>query len=405
MACLFVSQKKCRYGALSGLRENLPVAVVSIAARRISDSAAAKHRESMLSLMEQLDPVKRKPLTMIQRIKEFPDGAKKLLRDFSVYKDIHDAANTPRNAWTRKHDDILLSRKLEDLPPGRIPRRQYEQQRRIRLDGAAILPVVVLAMMPIVGYVPMVLAFLSPRQILSRHFINDYEVLKYCELAFAQRKQHFAAVYEFVLRKKDDPTGSIIDFADVYARHKADDGSVGRIFPALDEFAEEYLQRLALAIGVLQHLPHFLSTKVVHVAPKTWLVHQIRLRIESVTTDDSLLLYEGHHKNGCESLTDIEVMDACLERSLPVTLAPWRLRTNLTDHLEIVAGLRDVLPPLYVESEDFGLLSIQLPILRQAAKMAMESMDKESKRCFEKLNPLLTGLRGRLLSYLQLNHR
>jgi len=109
--------------------------------------------------------------TVKERVVQFPQGVKLLHKHWLLYQNIRDAATTPHNAWTTKRG-------------ARIPWRQQYQQ-RLFLDGiSTVLPVVIFWMIPFLGYVPMLLAVAAPRQLLSRHFHNDYEMAEYNKAAY-----------------------------------------------------------------------------------------------------------------------------------------------------------------------------------------------------------------------------
>lgn len=110
-----------------------------------------------------------RPQTAMERMKNFPKGVFALFKDCLRYKHIHDASKTPRNAWTIRADKttdeshpITGSSGREskqpsffiyenEIRPGRIPRRQYEQQRQLKADFRTMLPLVALWIPPIVG--------------------------------------------------------------------------------------------------------------------------------------------------------------------------------------------------------------------------------------------------------------
>jgi hypothetical protein len=349
------------------------------------------------SLIQRLDPEDRRPMTMLERMRFFMVGTNKLLLDFQRYRNIHDASRTRLNAWTinhplRKQDKGVFNRISDqseiDPRPGRMPWRQYEQQRRIQTDRLSLLPVVFLSMVPIIGYIPLILAVSAPRQILSRHFYNQYEVYFYNELEYQQRKNHFEPVYKLFLQsgkldtfnrsihwKGDDEAGPILDLFAFFSPLLAPGGSSfdnNQLF-VLDSFQRTYIIELALAIGIHQHLPPWASTKITALSPTRLLRFQILQKIRIVTKDDTLLLQEQHHKYGCESLTDTEVMDACLMRGLPVNISAENMRVCLTNHLNMIAALRDCISHDALKSESFALLTVHLPILRQVIKSNEEN--------------------------------
>jgi hypothetical protein len=279
-----------------------------------------------------------RPSTLRERIVNFPTGVKKLMKDYELYKNIHDASRTRLNAWTLDHP---LTKKTPPetnfeinaivTRPGRIPRRQYEQQRRATVDIGTSAPVILLWAVPMIGYVPMILGVAAPRQVLSRQFHNEFEIYHYAELEYQQRSKEFSGLAEMfwnttplghraseinIPSDKEDAAGPIIDALPLYsifANHT--DGSskhqlVQGALQSVDSIPRKYLVKLALAIGVNQNLPGWLSPFVTEWSPKWWLQYRVRQTAQAVVEDDRLLLFERHHEDGCSSLTDVEVMDA-----------------------------------------------------------------------------------------------
>jgi hypothetical protein len=103
-----------------------------------------------------------------------------------------------------------------------------------------------------------------------------------------------------------------------------------------------------------------------------WLRRQIDRISRIVCHDDALLLEEGHALNHCESLTYIEIMDACLMRGLPVTNNTVEERREcLTNHLKMVASVkRRIKGPI---TEGFRLFTLHLAPLRYHIKMTKNS--------------------------------
>jgi hypothetical protein len=268
-----------------------------------------------------------RPMTMKERVTQFPTGVFRLMKDYQLYKLIHDASRAPLNAWTidrpsyRKkvsHDDKIL--------PGRIPRRQYEQQRRAACDIGALAPIILLWIPPIIGFLPMILGATAPRQVLSRQFHNEYEIYHYAELEYKQRKKEFSGLAEMfwnttilghrasevnVHWDKEDAAGPIIDALPFYSIFANDTSASSKHqLQSVDSIPRKYLIKLALAIGVNQNLPGWLSPFVTEWSPNWWLEYRVRQTAQVVSEDDRLLLLERHDEDGCSSLTDVEVMDA-----------------------------------------------------------------------------------------------
>jgi hypothetical protein len=279
-----------------------------------------------------------RPMTMFERIRQFPTGVFKLMKDYQLYQLIHDASRAPLNAWTidrpsyRKNVYQESFYSYDDkIRPGRIPRRQYEQQRRAAVEIGALAPIILLWIPPIIGFLPTILGATAPRQILSRQFHNEYEIYNYAELEYQQRKNEFPVVAEMfwnttilgqrasevnVPCDKEDAAGPIIDVLPFYSIFAHDIGTSSNqqllhgVLHSVDSIPRKYLIKLALAIGVNQNLPGWLSPVVTEWSPKRWLQYRVRQTTQVVSEDDRLLLLERHDEDGCSSLTDIEVMDA-----------------------------------------------------------------------------------------------
>lgn len=280
-----------------------------------------------------------RPSTLRERIVNFPRGVRKLMKDYDLYKNIHDASRTRLNSWTldRPLNKKAMSKTDFEIGsivnrPGRIPRRQYEQQRRATVDIGTSAPVILLWAVPVIGYVPMILGVAAPRQVLSRQFYNEYEVYDYAKLEYQQRKKEFAGLVEMFWNttalghraselnipweNKKDAAGPTIDalplysiFAN-YANASSDHQLVKGALQSVDSIPRKYLVKLALAIGVNQNLPGWLSPYVTKCSPTWWLQYRVRETAQVVSEDDRLLLLERHDEDGCSSLSDIEVMDA-----------------------------------------------------------------------------------------------
>lgn len=367
-----------------------------------------------------------RPMTMGERIRYFPIGAKELMKDCMLYKNIHDASRTRLNAWTIKHpflrntngrsDGVIQEQNgfmihNNEIRPGRIPRRQYEEQRRLEQDISFMIPLLLLWIPPIIGYLPLILAVGAPRQVLTRQFFNDYEIRWYALLEDQQRRRVFPQIQELfwnqvtterssrnlgllggtsaATQRESDAAGPIIDplflypvFADpslstsgeiTYAdsEHHVNKLLPGALHSILTNTAtppDKYLVPLALAIGINQNLPAWLSESLtMYLLPNRWLRMRIRRQAIAVAEDDWLLLLEGHDQNECQSLRPFEVQDACLMRGLPVNVSEEDMRECLTNHLKMIASVRGRLrkPPTTV---DFGLFTLHLSIIRDYFK-------------------------------------
>jgi hypothetical protein len=280
-----------------------------------------------------------RPSTLKERVVNFPSGVRKLMKDYELYKNIHDASRTRLNAWTLDHSLNKKAPSKTDFyidaiqtRPGRIPRRQYEQQRRAVVEIGTSAPVILMWAVPIVGNLPMILGVtVAPRQVLSRQFHNDYEIYHYAELEYQQRRKEFPGLADMFWNTtilghraselnipwdKKDAAGSIVDALPFYSIFANDTGTSSKqqllqgVLKSVDSIPRKYLIKLALAIGVNQNLPGWLSPFVTEWSPNWWLEYRVRQTAQVVSEDDRLLLLERHDEGGCSSLTDIEAMDA-----------------------------------------------------------------------------------------------
>jgi LETM1-like protein len=336
-----------------------------------------------------------RPMTIVERIACFPDAARKVWADYLLNQNITDTSTTPLNAWTINHPILNRKRKRQDshdktqstrhssragnfhdetnakeaskisatlsrkTTRTRVPWRQLQQQRRIQQELRFILPIVALCMPPGIGYITMLLAFGAPRQVLTRHFFNEYETQHFARLEYEQRLQNYEAVarrcllvvggtssvaqepeedWNHVYLKNDlnqivhenyeqgrlDTAGPIIDALPLYLRFfsstPADASSLGRTTTSTScrgdgvngacwsstlLYSREHLSRLAMAAGaVFPSLPAWLSRRLCDtVAPTSWLSHRIRHRARMVAEDDENLLFwisqqeEGSNNN------------------------------------------------------------------------------------------------------------
>jgi hypothetical protein len=266
--------------------------------------------------------------------------------------------------------------------PGRIPRRQREQQRRLAEDLRAVLPLVVAWLPPVVGYVPMVLAAIAPRQVLTRQFWNDHEILAFAGHESALRRHFFREVSDLFWAATRsgaapgtdapelpvlglDSAGPVVDprplfvgagDADARASRAERAGPYAAFLASVDGLPDEYLVPLALATGCFasagrtsgdagrDSLPPRLLAG--WAAPRRWLRGRVRRAARAVAEDDALLIEEGAHADHCRDLTDREVADACLLRGLPLVTATRsgeaaaaaaEMRAALSNHLAAVA--------------------------------------------------------------------
>jgi hypothetical protein len=345
-----------------------PSPLTSLSARASASARRYRSRQTILS-----DSTK--PVPWWERIQLFPQNVWQLYHDCWRVKDIYDASHTPRNTWTN-HYKIM----------GRIPRRQQEQVRQVQEDISIVLPLVILWIPPIIGYLPMFLAVATPRQVLSRQFWNLYEREAYAILELQQRQAFYEVVSDHVW------TSLLVHHHTVDLPLLGHDaaGPLWKLQQLFHEFChtplvhcevQEHVMHLALATGHGQRFPPPLPQWMVQWwSPKWLLTRQIRLLAHQVWLDDKLLLEEGYHLQHCQALTDDEVREACRLRGLPVLLDYDEMRRCMTHHLEMVQDLWLSVP------SDTPRLHLQLfvlhlaPLRYCAAQQQQQSPTQEKKK-------------------------
>lgn len=381
-----------------------------------------------------------RPMTVRERVLKFPGSVKTLYKDWQLYQCIRDAATTPRNAWTMNDHRLSAppetdpfgtsNRRRPDTTHSCIPWRQREQQRRFWHDITTVLPVVVVWLLPIVGYIPMFVSIAAPRQLLSRHFHNDYETYHYNQLAYQQRHAHFRnvqelfwdsfsvpareAAHEWANEQNSTATDSagpvLVDhLLPLYRAVLGDAGSSSSPSSSptasVNLFPRNYLVHFALAVGVYQTLPPKLSDWLATWTPSWWLRRKVRqLAVTVAHVDHALVVVvspEGtkagelttrNENDVVAILTDVELMDACLMRGLPVVdVTTDEMHVCLRNHVRMISNLelqivhasmpqppkgRETMTvpptrnnqPRSIDAEAFGLFTLHLPIIRDYFK-------------------------------------
>lgn len=363
-----------------------------------------------------------RPMTVRERVLRFPKAILLLYYHCKRNQDIVDASCTKLNAWTINHplrrryrkfykddtsqkgNDAAAREQSQDSSnpfhiyqdegtPGRIPRRQFEQHRRVRNDLSVVLPVVMLYAIPVVGYIPMVLAIIAPRQVLSHQFHNEFEKVYFPMLEYNQRRDEFPDLMEAfwkmtstthkpetILQRCDNPQHEQNDAAGPWIEglqfHSVFANLSGAshlyhlrrgVLSSVEIIPREYLTRLALAVGIHQSFPPPLNRWVTRLAPSIWLRYRVRQVAHDVSHDDHLLLLEEYHKDGCVRMTALEVLHACLIRNLPIDCSVDEMRRCLTNHLKMIDEVKRGIPP-GVLTEGFGVFTLHLVILRDYFK-------------------------------------
>jgi LETM1-like protein len=251
-----------------------------------------------------------------------------------------------------------------------VPWRQQQEKYKFLQSLQTVAPTVFLCLLPIVGYVPMILAVLLPRQLLSSHFYTNTEILHYNTLQHKEQQSYFHSVMTYVLQQHpslsnipnkttDDNDRSqtiktILDWYDILmvptSENPSHNDSKSPRFSlsVLDSYSRTALIQLSLATGIYPTLSsssavarnnvRYYST--VYMTP-TWILrHHIRSKLQRIVQENQLLLCEevlvllqlqNQTKSStvtttsstlCEYInqfTDVEFSDACLLRGIPLS--------------------------------------------------------------------------------------
>ena len=305
------------------------------------------------------------PVKWWERIRYFPSNVQQLYSDCIRVKNIYDASHTPNNAWTNRFGVM-----------GRIPRRQQEQERLLMSDVRIVVPIIILWIPPIVGYLPLFAAIVCPRQALSRQFLNDYEKESFAILEMKQRQKFYAQLSSHMRAS----LSLVQPHADLPLVQWGEDagGPLWDLEPLLDAFLRtnlvhaeslpsEHMTSLALAIGYAQRFPPPIPNILTSCTPKAWMVREIKELGYRIWRDDRLCLEEYYHLDHCNGMTDDEVREACLLRGLPVHVTYDEMRDCVTNHLRMMETLwqkrgRDV------PKQHLQIFVLHLPALRKYFK-------------------------------------
>jgi LETM1-like protein len=346
--------------------------------RSLSRSPEATESPVLLTVPQQ-------PLTLWERTKSFSNGVYRLYQDYVLYSNIHDAAqtavNTHRHHWSQRRSSSSLEHSSI------IPWRQQAQQRQFVLGLYTVAPVVTLFMVPVVGYLPMFLSVAWPRQLLSRHFYNEYEILHYNQLAYQQRLVYYPRVQAYWPKNiwqegtTEDVAADMCAAYQTYFREGAlPTKKTSFSLAELDCYPRDYLLALSLCSGLYDTLPGPVQYWCAAQCTPTWYLRRfLRQVARTIAQDDAVLWYEEHvvassapdGPSFVHSMTTVELMDACLLRGLPILhVSREDMCVALRQHLRIMAAVRTTLAAnVHAQaidvSERMGLFALYASILRQ----------------------------------------
>jgi len=319
----------------------------------------------------------------LDQIKMFPVGVKRLFSDIQTYFHIQDAASTATNCWKDRPGNNYNKHHHG------VPRRQQAFQRKLikELQSVAV-PVVGYVAIPVVGNAFVLLAIAFPKVFLSWHFLTPSQVRSFAsdEHWFRIRYHHELAdciwsTISACAGRGHSFGGSIVDAKTMRTQLEIiEEDAVGPVIKditplwnlfgpgsGLDDvqaLPQQHILALARSSDLLRP-PFDLSSFLLNFIPKSWTARQVDRIANAIAKDDRLLMLEGHHANGCESLTAEEVIDACLLRGLPskMTLSMQDMRRCLTNHLAMTSQIPETFDPAQQ-----GSFLMHLPALRESLR-------------------------------------
>ena len=300
----------------------------------------------------------------------FPDGVKRLWNDILTYRHIQNAAATKSNSWTS----------------GKPPRRQAAFQRKLvkELQNVAV-PVVGYVVIPIAGNIFVVLAIAFPKIFLSWHFLSPSQQRSFASDEHWFRIRYHREVAECFWNTLSTNRADISRLSMNRSLSKYPHDAAGPVFrdigPVLALFdstshagttglrnfltlPEQHIMALVRSSDLLRP-PFALSSFLLNFVPSSLMQKHLNRIARNIHKDDELLLKEGHHTDGCASLTAEEVVDACLLRGLPAQMSLHidDMRQCLTNHLHITAQI----PPRTDAAQIYSFL-MHLPAIRESMK-------------------------------------
>ena len=295
-----------------------------------------------------------RPYKWWERLYHFPRNVTHLMED------IHRNTNIKNAVWKN----------------GIIPRQQIEQQRMLRHDIRIALPLVILSIPPIIGYIPVLMAIISPRQWMSRHFFNNHERLLNASIEVEQRRQHSTDLSQSLFQllnmkhtniphhfSNKDLVGPILDLVPLYQQWDKTLHASDRILSV-----RHHLVLLATMSGYLQRFPPILADPIRSILPSAWLRADILQHSDELCRDDDLLIQEGYDIMACNIMTNDEVVEACWLRGLPIGIISTTgignytaMREQLTMHLIMMKELRN---KIGTNRQHLPLLTLHVTALR-----------------------------------------
>ena len=250
------------------------------------------------------------------------------------------------------------------------------------------MPIILLWIPPIIGVLPLFLAVLTPRQVLSRQFFNTYEREEFGQVESEQRQVYTNKLAKLLLSSSlsilndvqqsgiDGTNNNTNDNNNSNDNDHPDMESIERIAAALPtslkDCSRQHIQALALSMGYCQRFPLPMARALTELSPTPLLRFDLEQTGSDLVRDDTMLLQESYHRYDCDGLTDDEVLEACLIRGMPVSNDYMAMRRHMTNHLKVMEELRERFNDKHVSKDDkekastMGLVTMHLPAIQAA---------------------------------------
>lgn len=188
--------------------------------------------------------------------------------------------------------------KLRLKPNEQRTRREKENIRQNNESLKKISVFLIAQSPPIIGYLPVIVAFRYPRYILTSHYWTEEQHEVFLNDEFMERQEGMKKLHNFLMVH-----GNI----DLHEKHNSLLGKLGHIFEdfTLQNISAAHIRLLAKAHAISQF------DFIINIGPKFLLQSWLKTRASELIHDDQLLLRDGYN-----DLSHTELMIACLRRGI-----------------------------------------------------------------------------------------
>jgi hypothetical protein len=339
---------------------------------------------------------------VLELIKAFPSGVKKLSSDYQTYKNINDASRTKYNAWSSQSLKQQPTNMISDTSTNTgtstrvvdnirarscIPRRQQEQQKRfIRDFKKVILPVTIVQIPGGTVFLPLIA--ISPQTFLSNHFFTDDQIRYFVSNEYYHRRAYFISCANDIWMTlishpqfKSSSSNEMFQKLEVLKYDNA--GPVFKNVMVLYSLFKNHFgqQRNGQYVYKLNCLPRgqvmnialssSLTSPTLSLQPSVLIQRRLTTLAQNIIQDDINLIREGYHFMGREScnksLSLHEVIETCAVRGLPCGLDQDAddMRESLTGHLIMMKQVIDEVGIEGLHSVEAEQFILHLSVIRQ----------------------------------------